>query len=162
MLKYIGNTIFKNSRNKGIGAGGANTNILGKSFEIKTANEERLLSFGYIKQQFTNKKDDFYLYKEFEDKKIIFIKQTKLKKYIKNKYNIDSFRNPDEAYIIEYKNGKKILKILEKKEQSRDGSIEIKLWAGPSLKREYQLIFDNYFEIQYNFCINEFLYEVFS
>lgn len=34
---------------------------------------------------------------------------------MKNKYNINLFRCPDEAYIIEYTNGKKVIKILEKK-----------------------------------------------
>jgi hypothetical protein len=37
---------------------------------------------------------------------------------MKQNYDINLFRCPDEAYIIEYKNGKKIIKILEKKEQN--------------------------------------------
>lgn len=35
--------------------------------------------------------------------------------YMKNKYNIKSFRYPDEAYLIEYNTGRKVIKILEKK-----------------------------------------------
>lgn len=54
---------------------------------------------------------------------------------MKNNYNINLFRNPDEAYIIKYNTGKKIIKILEKKEQHIEGSVETKLWSGPSLKR---------------------------
>ena len=73
------------------------------------------------------------------------------------KYNIDIFRNPDEAYIIEYKNGKKVLKILEKKNQNGEGSVETKLWAGPSLKREYEYILGNNFEVQYSYSVNDFL-----
>ena len=34
---------------------------------------------------------------------------------MKNKFNILLFRYPDEAYIIEYNTGKKVIKILEKK-----------------------------------------------
>jgi len=34
---------------------------------------------------------------------------------MKNKYNIELFRCPDEAYIIEYTSGRKVIKILEKK-----------------------------------------------
>ena len=52
---------------------------------------------------------------------------------MKYKYNISMFRCPDEAYIIEYKNGKIQVKILEKKEQNVEGSVETKLWAGVAL-----------------------------
>ncbi len=72
-------------------------------------------------------------------------------------YNIDIFRNPDEAYIIEYKDGKKVIKILEKKNQNSEGSVETKLWAGPSLKREYEIILGNNFDVQYSYTVNDFL-----
>jgi hypothetical protein len=76
---------------------------------------------------------------------------------MKNKYNIDLFRCPDEAYIIEYNNGKNVIKILEKKEQNVEGSVETKLWSGPSLKREYELILGSKFTVFYGFCVSEFL-----
>jgi hypothetical protein len=76
---------------------------------------------------------------------------------MKYKYNIEVFRCPDEAYIIEYTTGKKVLKILEKKEQNVEGSVETKLWSGPSLKREYELVVEDAFEVHYGFCLNEFL-----
>jgi hypothetical protein len=47
--------------------------------------------------------------------------------------------------------------ILEKKEQHVDGSIKTKLWSGPSLKREYELVLGEYFEVFYGFCVNKFL-----
>jgi len=31
------------------------------------------------------------------------------------------------------------------------------LWAGPSLKREYELILGNNFEVHYGFCLSNFL-----
>jgi hypothetical protein len=143
--------------NKGSGAGGANTNYYGKKFEEKTNNQQRLLEMGYTKHSFTNKAYDYYLSKTFEDKTIAFVLQNGLKRYMKNKYNIDLFRCPDEAYIIEYTSGRKVIKILEKKEQNVEGSVETKLWAGSSLKREYELVLGIEFEVFYGFCVSEFL-----
>lgn len=147
-------------QNKGIGAGGVNTNYYGKKFEEKTNNEIRLLDDGYIRNTITLKSKNiynYYLIKTFEDKKIIFLLQNGLKLYMKENYDINLFRCPDEAYIIHYNNGKKIIKILEKKEQNVEGSVETKLWSGPALKREYELILGNLFEINYSFCVNNFL-----
>ena len=146
--------------NNGTGAGGAKTNYYGKKFEEKTKNQERLLELGYTKNSFTKKSKkayDYYLSKTFEDKTIIFVLQNGLKTYMKNKYNIDLFRCPDEAYIIEYTCGRKVIKILEKKAQNVEGSMETKLWSGPSLKREYELVLGHDFKVVYGFCVNEFL-----
>jgi len=146
--------------NKGTGAGGANTNYHGKRFEETTNNEQRLLEMGYTKNSFTKKtktKYDYYLSKTFGDRTITFVLQNGLKKYIKNKYNIDLFRCPDEAYLIEDKNGMKTIKILEKKEQHVAGSVETKLWSGPSLKRECELSFGPEFVVHYGFCVNDYL-----
>ena len=145
--------------NKGTGAGGAKTNYHGKKFEEKTNNQLRLLENGYIINNFkkTSKKSFDYLSKTYEDKTIIFILQHGLKIYMKNKYNIDLFRCPDEAFIIEYKSGRKVIYILEKKEQHDDGSVETKLWSGPSLKREYELVLGEDFEVFYGLCVSNFL-----
>jgi hypothetical protein len=154
------NSVENISSNKGTGAGGSNTNYYGKMFEEKTSNQDRLLGMGYMKNRFTNKpkiRYDYYLSKTDEEKTVYFVLQNGLKMYMKNKYNIELFRCPDEAYIIEYNNGRKVIKILEKKEQNVDGSVETKLWSGPSLKREYELALENKFEVFYGFCVNEFL-----
>ena len=146
--------------NKGAGAGGANTNYYGKKFEEKTNNQQRLLEMGYTKISFTQKPKkayDYYLIKTFETKTIVFVLQNGLKMYMKNKYNITMFRCPDEAYIIEYTSGRKVIKILEKKEQNVEGSVETKLWSGPSLKREYELVLGAQFTVFYGFCVSEFL-----
>jgi hypothetical protein len=146
--------------NKGTGAGGANTNYYGKKFEEKTDNHERLIEIGYTKTTFTNqpkKKYNYYLSKTFEDKTVVFVLQNGLQMYMKHKHNIDLFRCPDEAYIIEYTSGRKVIKILEKKEQRVEGSVETKLWSGPSLKREYELVLGEEFEVFYGFCVSEFL-----
>jgi len=146
--------------NKGTGAGGANTNYHGKKFEEKTNNQQRLLEMGYTKNSFTKKPKrgyDYYLSKSFDDKTNVFVLQNGLKMYMKNKYNIELFRCPDEAYIIEYTSGRKVIKILEKKEQNVEGSVETKLWSGPSLKREYELVLGADFDVYYGFCVSEFL-----
>ena len=83
--------------------------------------------------------------------------QSGLATYMKKKYNLKLFRYPDEAYIIEYNTGRKVIKILEKKNQNVEGSVETKLWSGPSLKREYELLLGNDFEVYYSFCVSEFL-----
>ena len=140
--------------NKGTGAGGANTNLYGKKFEEKTNNLPRLLENGYKREQ--------YITKTFEDKTIIFVSQHGLKNLLKDKYNIDLFRCPDEAYIIEYKSGRKVIKILEKKEQNVSGSCETKLWASLALKMEYEIVLGSGYEVEYALCVSLYLQKLFS
>ena len=133
---------------------------MGKSLKKKTNNQQRLLEMGYTKNSFTKKPKkayDYYLSKTFEDKTIVFVLQNGLKMYMKNKYNIDLFRCPDEAYIIEYTSGRKVIKILEKKEQNVEGSVEDKLLSGPGFKREYEYVLGSEFEVFYGFCVSAFL-----
>lgn len=140
--------------NRGTGAGGANTNRHGLSFEKKTNARSSLLSNGFIEV------DGYYLSKSVEDRKFVFVSQGGFKKYMEQKHGIKEgkiYRNPDEAYIIEYNNGIKIMKILEKKAQNTQGSVEDKLWAGPIIKKSYKLMTDNKFEVHYGFCVNTFL-----
>jgi hypothetical protein len=147
--------------NRGTGAGGANTNLFGKKFEDKTNNEARLLANGFTKAWPATikkpKKHECYLQKVLDDRTIYFVLQSGLKTFMKHKYDIELFRCPDEAYITEYKSGRKVVKILEKKEQNVEGSVETKLWAGPSLKREYELLLGDDFEVNYGFCLSSFL-----
>ena len=150
--------------NRGTGAGGANTNLNGKKFENKTDNTNRLIEQGYTKESLTGKeekgktnKNNYYLIKKDEDKTTYFATQHAFKKVINKLFNIQINRNPDEGYIIEYKTGRKVIKILEKKEQNGAGSVDTKLWAGPGMKREYELVMGPEFEIVYGFCINSFL-----
>ena len=145
-------------KNKGTGAGGKNTNKNGKSFENITDIESKLIENKYEKKKRDKTKYGYYLYKNIDNNKIIYVSQNGLKIYIKQKFNIELFRNPDEAYIIE-KNGKYIIKILEKKAQNVEGSVETKLWSGPALKREYEIIMGNDFVIEYAFCVSKFLQE---
>ena len=144
--------------NKGTGAGGSNTNLHGKEFE-NLINAETFL----IKEDFkkiiidTKKKYGYYLEKTIGDKIIRYVTQSGLGIYMEWMYKIRIFRHPDEAYIIVETNKKPIIKILEKKEQNMEGSVETKLWAGPSLKREYEIVCGDKFQIEYAYSINTFL-----
>lgn len=144
--------------NKGTGAGGANTNKYGKSFEEKTNNEPRLLADGFEKV-IVNKhsKYGYYLVKEMEDKKIYFVSQSGLKTFMEHKYQLVLFRCPDEAYIVEYNDGTYKILVLEKKEQSVDGSVDTKLLAGVGFIEEYQEALEGKFIVNYGFCVSSFL-----
>jgi hypothetical protein len=147
--------------NRGTGAGGANTNKTGKPFEENTDNLKRMLDREMLDREMLDRgfeTQKTWITKTFEDKTVVIVNQHSLKQYVKHKYEIkDIYRCPDEAYIIEYSTGKKVIKILEKKMQNVEGSVETKLFAGPSLKREYELMFGPEFEIHYGFCVSEFL-----
>ncbi len=154
MPKTITNVIV----NKGTKAGGKNTNYYGKKFEEKTDNETRLLEQGYEKIVLNkDSKYGYYLFKTFEDKTITFVSQNGLKEFIKDKYDIELFRCPDEAYIIEYKDGKNKMLILEKKEQRVAGSVDTKLLSGPIFREEYEEALEGKFEVVYAFCVSEYL-----
>ena len=110
-----------NNKNRGTGAGGNQTNINGKNFENNTDNKVN------------------------NNPLVMFYTQRGLNKFLKLKYKLLHFRNPDEAYIISNIGEKPILIILEKKNQNSNGSVEDKLWAGPSFKREYELTLGHIF-----------------
>ena len=145
------------SSNKGTGAGGAATNYHGKLFETKTDNETRLLNEGFIKTVTGHTKFGYFLSKQFEDKRVIFVSQSGLKEFIKKFYNVDIFRHPDEAYIFEYTDGRRVIKILEKKEQNVEGSVDTKLLSGPIFREEYEEALEDKFKVKYAFCVSKFL-----
>jgi len=121
-------------------AGGANTSKLGKNFESLTNVKNIDLKLDEVNIKIFNNKDNF-------------------SKYIKETNDRIIFRIPDEAYIIPPQSeGKKPkLKILEKKHQNVSGSVETKLWAGPSLKREWEIMLGDIYDIEYGFCISKWL-----
>ena len=134
-------------------AGGKNTNVYGKEFENKTNNETRLLQRGFTKKSFSsNAKFDYTI----NSPKPTFVLQNGLKSYMKREHNIELYRCPDEAYI-QQTDGKTIVKILEKKEQRVEGSVETKLWSSPALKREYEIALGDGFEVWYGLCVSDFL-----
>jgi len=150
--------------NKGVGAGGANTTINGLSFENKTSIENKLLENNYIKVIMdTKKKYGYYFEYKNNNNKIIYMTQAGFKLYFKKTFNIEVYKQPDEAFLI-FSNNEYHLKILEKKNQNTDGSIEDKLKTGQFNRREYEKMLNKYvlFNISYAFCISHFLQEKFE
>jgi hypothetical protein len=162
---------INNIRNKGTGAGGKNTNINGGSFEEKTSIEPFLLKNNFQKiNMIKQNKYSYYFEHNDNDKKIIYVKQTGFKEYLKEILNIDMKYNmsPDEAFIIHNKDEIHI-KIIEKKSQNTEGSVFDKLKTGQFIKNEYEenLKFKSEthkykFIINYTFCVNLFLQQKFQ
>ncbi len=154
--------------NKGTGAGGKQTNINGKQFEEITNNEKRLLEQGFKKMLIKDvsgkekkNKYNWYLTKIYDTHTTYFFLQTSFKSYMKSTYDIIVEKDPDEAYLIVYNNGKKNVKILEKKNQNVSGSVEDKIMAGGSFKRYYELVLGTNFIVDYGFCVSDFLKQKF-
>lgn len=149
-------------KNRGTGAGGENTNKLGKKFEELTDNETNLISLGFKKINMNKSKAGYYLIGQLgENTEVVFMKQNGFKLYMKKTFGIDCIRNPDEAYIIK-KGDSYCVKIIEKKEQNVAGSVETKLWSGPSLKREFEIVLGQTFKVCYAFTLNSFFNTKFS
>lgn len=158
-------------KNKGTGAGGANTNANGLIFENKTSIEKKLLENNFQKVIMNKKnKYGYYFESKKENNKIIYLTQSGFKLYLKKKFDIDVYKQPDEAFIIIYNNEYHI-KILEKKNQNVDGSVEDKLKTGQFNRREYEKIIKKVIETQqtpykcyihYAFCVSKFLQDKFE
>lgn len=161
-------------------SGGANTNVNGKKFEIKTMNDYIInngiltnISYSNIGKKLTPTKkkvapNELYYILSINNADyncdLLYFCQSAFKTYMKIHYGIELFRHPDEAYIIINKRvpiftEEITIKILEKKNQNSEGSCETKLWASPSLKEEYSIMFSNaglIIKIEYGLCINQF------
>ena len=149
--------------NKGTGAGGANTNVTGKSFEQKTENETRLLEAGFTKKPIPGYEKNtegsfYYLIKETSPtESVVYLTQGGLKKYFEHFFKKELCRHPDEAYL--FRNGDQYtLKILEKKNQNKSGSVDTKLMTARDFIEEYEdSIEDPNFTVHYAFCVSDFL-----
>ena len=142
--------------NRGTGAGGAQTNANGLSWEEKTSNEQNLKEkFGFVYTRLGSGKTMFYLSKDFQEYKIVYTSQHGLKKILKDKYDTELGWNPDEAYLIQ-RDGKTTLKILEKKHQNTPGSVDTKLLAGPIIRDSYMMSVPADWEVEYAFSVNNY------
>ena len=145
--------------NRGTGAGGANTNANGLSFEKKTNNEPNLLLVGFVRKNIPGSKarNGYYLEKEISPiETIVYLTKSGLKIYFAHFFGMQMCREPDEAYL--FRNGNNyVLKILEKKNQNTSGSVDTKLLAGPGFIEEYQFLLGENFAVKYAFCISDFL-----
>jgi hypothetical protein len=151
--------------NKGTGAGGMMTTLNGCSFEKKTSIEKKLLDNDFSKNIINKNKYGYYFELVKENKKIIYFTQSGCKLYLKKEFNIDVYKHPDEAFLI-IEDNTFHLKILEKKNQNGNGSVEDKLKTGAFNKKEYSKMLsqnDKYkFTISYAFCVSKFLQNKFE
>jgi hypothetical protein len=136
-------------------AGGKMTTKNGMSFEKLTNNEHHLIRDGYKKTIINRTKHGYYYSKKYKDLEIIYFIQNGFKLYMKTTYNIEILRRPDEAYMIKY-DDKITIKILEKKVQSVEGTVELKLWSSYMIREEYKISIGDKFNIEYGFCLNHF------
>ena len=142
------------SVNRGTGAGGAGTNASGLPFEEKTANYKRLEGAGYET-----------IYKNGSGTSRIMVKDTVtlmmkkgLGKHMKEKFNVNISREPDESYLVRNSAGY-VLKILEKKNQNGSGSVEDKLLAAPGFLDEYAYYLKDVgvpIKVEYAFCLSNY------
>jgi len=142
--------------NRGTGAGGGNTNALGLAFEGKTANEQRLEAAGFVRRGIPGSHGKYAYYLQKGD--TVFMMKGGLKLYMRKTFGADIFREPDEAYI-EKRGDRLVLKILEKKNQTMEGSVDTKLLAGPGFLEEYRMSLGEKFDVEYAFCVSNFLKE---
>lgn len=143
------------------GGGGANTNKHGKLFEQATSNEPYLLADGYVPCK------EGFLMKDNEDALRFYGKQTELNSLLWTTFGVRLIRRPDEIYMTVWKNPeenrrKHRIKILEKKAQYGQGSVETKLWAADGFLHEYREVLGERFEVEYAFCVNRYLEQCFT
>ncbi len=164
LIKSVTDTLTKKIINKGTGAGGANTNKNGLSFEEKTSIEKYLDNKKYDKicMKQSNKKCYYYKYDDKENKQeIIYFTKSGFKMYFRENFDICTYKEPDEGYLI-IKDNKYHLKILEKKNQNVRGSVEEKLKTGNFVKQEYELMLNDNnkkikFDVSFAFCVSKYL-----
>jgi len=169
--------------------GGKNTNREGKGFEELTENLSKLLEQGFVYNYWNiTSKNAFTLSKTFGsrlaipvsggaegavenmdekggenlwEKRILYLAQGGFRTFMKNEYGLNFPRYPDEAYLVVYSNGRKVLKILEKKAQNVEGSADTKLMAAGAFREEYRFFGEGKFEVEYAFCLNDFFKDKF-
>ena len=138
-------------RNRGIGAGGSNTNKNGLGFENKT---DILQSIKIIKKEKLTK-TQYAIYTKINNKNVIILKKCGFIKYFKNKkdynYNPKNYKalQPDLCILDEENN---CINIIEKKFQSCSGSVDEKLQTFQYKIWLLQQLCPNY-EIKYYFCL---------
>lgn len=138
--------------NRGIGAGGCNTNKNGLSYEILTD-----LRTNYVS---VSKKNGFNVIKfsSFPHFDFIEVSKTKLKKYMKfiNEFD-DSVepahgcKQPDEIYVCPLR--KKVF-IIEKKFQQCSGSVCEKIQTAEFKKEHFKREYPRY-SIEYIYCLSD-------
>jgi hypothetical protein len=140
---------IKNPKNKGTGAGGANTNANGLSFEDATEPQE----FYEVLKKCKHHQEI-----RFHDcqKTYILTKRAGFSNYMGENMDktieaLHGAKQPDETYIDEEE---KVVFIIEKKFQQTSGSVNEKLQTYPNKIRNYQRRIPDY-KIVYVYCLAE-------
>jgi len=138
--------------NRGTGAGGANTNVNGLSFEDKTSTGSDHPLIKTKKYSYHKVSEDIKLFYKTHFTKFLNFTTGK---NIKKESSIPNIPQPDEVFLNE-KN--KTVYILEKKNQNIEGSVDNKLALAPYYIWLYERIFEiigfNY-KVKYAFLLNE-------
>lgn len=104
--------------------------------------------------------------KDDEDATRFYGKHMDLDDFLWKTFGVRLIRRPDEIYMTVWKNPrenqKHRVKILEKKAQHAEGSVETKLWAADGFLHEYNEVFGERFEVEYAFCVNYYLEHCFT
>ena len=149
-LSELSTTSFENIKNKGTGAGGANTNLNGLPYEKLT---ELNTEYNILHS------DKYYNLIQFKNNEHVQLKCTKqnnLFKTMKEEVNLEvekahGCKNPDESFINEEK---KIIFIIEKKFQQVTGSVCEKIQTPDFKLWQYRRTFPNY-QIVYIYCLSD-------
>jgi hypothetical protein len=141
-------------KNKGTGAGGANTNKSGKAFEASTSMETLLLENGFVHKTFAKTKTSYLLSKVDDDLEIIYLRQSGFKNYMLKEYKFKIDAYPDEAFLILKKDKLVKIKIFEMKNQNGEGSVDMKIFNGPFWIYYYKTLCKD-IDIEYAFCLSE-------
>jgi hypothetical protein len=139
--------------NKGTGAGGANTNRNGLSYENITSLEEHMVIVKEDKKYKTKTVKFHQSEKEFvnANKKSFQKFMESINEYIEIFKPVSGCKQPDEVYIDEA--GKKIF-IIEKKFQQGSGSVDEKIQTGQFKLYYFSKNIPNY-RIYYIYCLSD-------
>lgn len=166
LAESVATNTTTNIRNRGTGAGGANTNATGLSYEAKTdlsteysitvnstepsttpANHEPQQKDKYTRIKFTGSDKVFIKANKSELHKIM----TELKEINTELEPASGCKNPDEAYIS--LDDKRVF-IIEKKFQQTGGSVDEKIQTGVFKQYHYGKLFPN-FAVSYIYCLSD-------
>ena len=147
-------------KNKGTGAGGANTNLYGKTFEQQCDLESSLIDMRFSKHVMNKSmKYGYYLYKDSLTTTVKYMKQSGLREYMRSYHNIERLHLfPDECLIIQRQSSSRpTLVVLEMKHQRVEGSCFDKIKCAPFYKYQYKELFGHLFDIEYHLVVNDFI-----
>lgn len=138
--------------------GGSNTNKSGLQFEQNTCLYSLCKKLNFIDDNSYNCKSKLST-KQYNNKILTCCTKNSFKKIIYTKFQIEMYREPDDALIITAAEHKPMIYIIEKKAQFQSGSIDEKLFAIKYYLEDYKLNFGTNFDIKYILCMSSYLWD---